>query len=240
MIDFLKISILLCLKRISKFDLNPYNRAIADELNGFGFKVRVEKKIKNIESNIESAFIKATTKNQLIIIEAESEIIDRIHHMNTIKIKMEVDINPPGSVNTEVKNILLPIPFSVKTLTQPDLFAGKLHAILCRPWQKRIKGRDWYDLVWYIARNIPVNLLHLRDRLIQSKARAINMDFRLNDLLEMLKDKINQTDFNSAKIDIIPFIKDKNAIDLWSQDFFQQIIHNIKSIEETTNQARKV
>src|SRR5579862_5391578 len=151
------------------FDLAPYNQAIVDELNGFGFQVSVETKIKNIESNIESAFIKATTKKQLIVIEADSEIIQRIHHMNTIKIKMEVDINPPGSMSTEVKNILLPIPFSVKTLTQADLFAGKLHATLCRPWQTRVKGRDWYDLVWYIARSIPVNLHHLRDRLIQSK-----------------------------------------------------------------------
>ncbi len=212
------------------FDLSIYNQAIADELNGFGFKVTVETKNKTVESNIESAFIKATTKKQLIVIEAEPEIIDRIHHMNTIKIKMEVDIDPPGSVNTEVKNVLLPIPFSIKTLTQPDLFAGKLHAVLCRPWQKRVKGRDWYDLVWYIARNVTVNLDHLRDRLIQSKVWEKNRKFILNDLLEMLRNKINQTDFNNAKSDILPFIKDKQAVDLWNRDFFLFIIQDIKTI----------
>jgi predicted nucleotidyltransferase component of viral defense system len=211
------------------FNLSTYNQAIVDELNSFGFRVTVETKNKTIESNIESAFIKATTKKLLIIIGAESGIIDRIHHMNTIKIKMEIDINPPRNVNTEVKNVLLPIPFSIKTVTQPDLFAGKLHALLCRPWQTRVKGRDWYDLVWYIARNIPVNLPHLRDRLIQSKAWAKNRKFSLDDLLELLRNKINQVDFNNAKVDILPFIKDKQAIDLWTRDFFLQIIQNIKS-----------
>lgn len=218
------------------FDLTPYNQAISDELSSFGFQVKVEIKNKNFETNIESAFIKATTKKQLIIIEAASEIIARIHHMNTIKIKMEVDTNPPRNFQTEVKNIFLPIPFSVKTLTQPDLFAGKLHAILCRPWQKRVKGRDWYDLVWYVTRNIPVNLTHLRTRLIQSAAWNKKNKFTRDDLLKLLTDKINQTDFDNAKIDILPFIKDKDAIKLWSKDFFLEIMQSIqvlRAISET-------
>ncbi len=217
------------LKPDNHFDLSTYNQAIADELNSFGFKVTVETKKKTIESNIESAFIKATTKKQLIIIEAESEMINRIHHMDTIKIKMEIDTNPPGSVDTEVRHVLLPIPFSVKTLTQSDLFAGKIHAVLCRPWQTRVKGRDWYDLVWYVSRNIPVNLSHLHDRLIQSKAWEKNKKFTPNDLVELLKNKINQTDFNNAKADILPFIKDKRAIELWSRDFFLHIIEKINA-----------
>lgn len=216
------------LKADKHFDLSTYNQAIADELGSFGFQVTVETKIKNIETNIESAFIKATTKKQLIIIEATSDIIDRIHRMNTIKIKMEVDTNPPGICDTEIKNVLLPIPFSVKTLTLSDLFASKLHAILCRPWQKRVKGRDWYDLVWYVARNIPVNLNHLRDRLVQSNAWAKKNILTQSDLVKLLSDKINQTDFENAKIDILPFIKDKNATALWSNVFFMEIICNIK------------
>lgn len=216
------------LKADDNFNLAPYNQAVVDELNGFGFTVAVDTKVKHVESAIESAFIKANTKQQFIVIEVESQIVGRLHSMNTIKIKMEVDTNPPGTANTEVKNILLPIPFSVKTLTQPDLFAGKLHATLCRPWQKRVKGRDWYDLVWYVARNTPVNLDHLRDRLIQSGAWEKNNPFKLSDLIRMLTDKINQTDFNNAKIDVLHFIKDENSVDLWSQDFFMQLIQHIR------------
>jgi predicted nucleotidyltransferase component of viral defense system len=217
------------LKPNKKFDLSSYNQAISDELSSFGFQVTVEVKNKNIETNIESAFIKAETKKQLIIIEAATPIIARMHHMNTIKIKMEVDTNPPGHCNTEVKNILLPIPFSVKTLTLPDLFAGKIHAILCRPWQTRVKGRDWYDLVWYLARNIPVNLNHLRDRMIQSNAWEKKDTFTLDDLSILLINKINQTDFKNAQSDIRPFIKDIKAIQLWSCDFFLEIIKSLHS-----------
>jgi predicted nucleotidyltransferase component of viral defense system len=220
------------LKSDAKFNLSSYNQAIKDELSGFGFKVNVEVKSKKIESNIESAFIKATTKKQLIIIEADSEIINRIHHMNNIKIKMEVDTNPPGNCETEVKNILLPIPFSVKTLTQSDLFAGKIHALLCRPWQKRVKGRDWYDLVWYVARDTPVNLSHLRDRLVQSSAWVKNKPLSCRELISLLINKINETDFENAKQDTLPFIKDKQDISLWSKRFFLEIVNKLNDRRE--------
>lgn len=201
------------------FDLTSYNHAIIDELNSFGFDVRVE-------TNIESAFIKAATQKQLIVIEAKSTIIGRIHHMHTLKIKMEVDTDPPSGFNTDVKNLLLPIPFSVKTMAKPDLFAGKVHAILCRPWQTRVKGRDWYDLIWYIARNTPINLEHLRRRLIKSNAWT-KKSLTLSELLTLLTAKIDQTDFKNAKSDILPFIKDHQAIELWSKDFFKDIIERI-------------
>ena len=181
------------------------------------------------ETNIESAFIKATSKKQLIIIEAAPTIVNRIHHMNTIKIKMEVDTNPPGKFNTDVKNLLMPIPFSVKTLTPADLFAGKIHAILCRPWQKRVKGRDWYDFVWYVSRNIPVNLIHLQERLVQSSAWPKKKTLRKKDLSDLLTKKIAETDFQKAKKDILPFIKDKDAVALWSSHFFQEVTERITS-----------
>lgn len=216
------------LKKDKNFNLASYNRAITEELEGLGFQVNVEVKNKNIESNIASAFIKATTKKQLIIVGATSDMVNRLHHMHTIKIKMEVDTDPPGNFHTEVKNLFLPIPFAVKTLTKPDLFAGKVHAILCRPWQTRIKGRDWYDLIWYTARNIPINLNHLRSRLIQSGAWNKNQKLAKEDLLALLTEKIHATNFKTAKTDILPFISDKNSIALWSRDFFLQVIKNIK------------
>lgn len=215
------------LKQEKNFDLTPYNQAISEELSSLGFEVKVEVKNKNIETNIESAFIKASTKKQLIIINAAPNIVNRVHHMHTLKIKMEVDTNPPGKFQTEVKNLFLPIPFSVKTLTKPDLFAGKVHAILCRPWQTRVKGRDWYDLVWYVARSVPVNLEHLRERLIQSGAWSRKQPLSRDNLLELLTSKIDQTDFENAKIDILPFILDKKGVALWSKGFFIDLIQKL-------------
>lgn len=215
------------LQKDKNFNLDTYNLAIKEELNSFGFQVKVATKNKNIETNIESAFIKAETKKQLLIIDAPTDILGHIHPMHTIKIKMEVDTNPPGKFQTETKYILNPIPFSVKTLTQPNLLAGKIHAILCRPWQKRVKGRDWYDFVWYIAREIPVNLFHLQARLAQSNAWPKNESLLENDLINLLTKKINGTDFENAKKDVIPFLKNKNSTDLWSKKFFLEVLEKL-------------
>jgi len=210
------------------FNLKKYNEAIAAELNAFGFNVEVTKKVKNIDSDIESAFIKANTIEQLLAIEVPENITGYIHGMSMIKIKMEVDTNPPGDFSTEAKNLLLPVPFSVLTLVPSDLFAGKLHALLCRAWKNRIKGRDWYDYVWYISRNVPVHLKHLETRLRQSshweKQESLSADL----LKQMLLDKIDRIDFDAAKKDVASFIKDKSALYLWSADFFRDLTAKLK------------
>lgn len=218
------------LKRNKHFNLDPYNQAIIKELAAFGFAATVQTKAKQLESNIESAFIKAESKKQLLAIAAPNDIIKSIHHMQTIKIKMEVDINPPGCFNTETKFLLQPIPFSVKSFTAPDLFAGKIHALLCRPWVTRIKGRDWYDFVWYISRDIPVNLLHLKKRLIQSKAWDKQDQLNKKALLNLLTQKIRKTDFNQAKNDILPFIHDNASVEVWSKDFFGALLEKISTV----------
>ncbi|AMR30011.1 hypothetical protein A0256_00565 [Mucilaginibacter sp. PAMC 26640] len=41
-----------------------------------------------------------------------------------------------------------------------NLFAGKMHALLFRKWGTNVKGRDWYDMEWYIRKGIPLNLAH--------------------------------------------------------------------------------
>jgi len=218
------------LKPNKNFVLNPYNKSIEQELSAFGFMVAVQNKVKSFQSNIESAFIKAGTKQQLITITAPSKIINTIHHMHTIKIKMEVDINPPELFSTETKYILQPIPFSIKSFIEPDLFAGKVHALLCRPWQSRVKGRDWYDFVWYVARKTPINLVHLRERLIQSKAWQQQVNFDKHALIELLTQKIMHTDFANAKKDVIPFVKDTASVSVWSQDFFLTILQRLQVI----------
>lgn len=218
------------LRSNKRFSLTPYNHAIENELQSFGLEAEIITKIKNIETNIESAFIKAGTKKQLIVIEAPPEIYKRIYRMRVIKIKVEVDSNPPGKFTTEAKTLLQPIPFTVKTLVKSDLFAGKIHAILCRPWQQRVKGRDWYDFVWYIAQGIPVNLIHLQERLIQSQVWKRNHILERDDLIELLKNKINSTDFAEAKKDVLPFLRDLQSIDLWSTEFFQNLLGRLQFV----------
>jgi predicted nucleotidyltransferase component of viral defense system len=217
------------LKSDNDFDLSTYNQFIEKELSSFGFEVTVERKIKNIQSTIESAFIKANSRIQLLTIETPSDIIGTLHPTHLIKIKMEVDVNPPGKFTTEAKTLLQPIPFSVNTLTLPDLFAGKIHALLCRPWQKRVKGRDWYDFVWYVSKGSHVNLSHLQARLAQSGAWDDKNKLSLEQLKTLLLNKIHSTDFSNAKDDASQFIKDPQALDLWSTAFFVQLLDKLKT-----------
>ena len=195
------------LKKSPDFNLTPYNKAVTKELAAFGFAASVETKNKQLLSNIESAFIKAESKKQLLVIEAPQDMVKSVHRMQTIKIKMEVDINPPGLFSTETKFLLHPIPFSLRSFIKPDLFAGKIHALLCRPWVTRVKGRDWYDFLWHLSQNIPVNLLHLKERMIQSQVWDRRKILSKNSLIELLLQKIKETDFNTAKNDISPFVK---------------------------------
>ena len=133
---------------MSKFDLSIYSNALQKELSAFGFNVRLEPIRKTAVSPVQSAFLKADTLNQLLVIQTPEEIVKRIHRGQVLKIKLEVDTNPPPGFATHTRYVLQPIPFAVRAYVLSDLFAGKMHAIFCRRWKQRVKGRDWYDLVW--------------------------------------------------------------------------------------------
>jgi predicted nucleotidyltransferase component of viral defense system len=217
----------------ASFKLHPYIEAIEAELSGMGFAATVRIKDKTMESNIQSAFIKAETLTHLLLIDVQPSLRINIPQGQTLKIKLEIDINPPGGFLTEAKILLNPIPFSVLTYQAPDLFAGKMHAILCRSWASRVKGRDWYDLVWYISQNIPLRLSHLRERLLQTQSIKPDQILDKETLLTLLEEKIMNLDIEAAKSDILPFIRDPASIALWSPDFFKQLIKKITVIQPT-------
>lgn len=102
----------------------------------------------------------------------------------------------------------------------PSLFAGKLHAVLCRNWKSRIKGRDLYDLVWYIGQNTPCNLAHLKARMVQTGHWNVAQPLALPALLGLLEARFTQIDFEEARREVRPFLKDPEEIAIWSRDFF--------------------
>ncbi len=150
------------------FDLKLYLEALQKEIDAFGFDMRVESPSKPSQSRIRSAFLKANTINQLLVIQTPEEMVRRLHRERVLKIKLEVDTDPPEGFETETRYLLHPIPFAVRTYALSDLSAGKMHAILCRRWKNRFKGRDWYDLVWYAANHPQLHLSHLEQRMRQS------------------------------------------------------------------------
>ena len=218
----------------SEFNLKPYEEAIISTLKAFGFDVTIEIKEKNNISAIASAFVKGNTIEHLININAPKDITSKIHRDQAVKIKLEVDTNPPLEFETANVIRLTPRPFSINAFTLPSRYAGKMHAILCRAWSTRPKGRDWYDLVWYIANDIELDSIHLKSRLSQSckyleeNNIQIPSELTKQTIKELLLQRIETLDIVKAKNDIQPFIKDIREIELWSKEFFVSVIENIK------------
>lgn len=211
------------------FDLALYFPTLQTIVESFGLKVDIESKVKSIESNTKSAFLKGDTIEQFLLFYPDSRI-QGIDKNERIKIKFEIDINPPKFASYEIKYVLLPAPYEIRLYDQESLFAGKLHAILCRTWKNRVKGRDLYDYVFYLTRSIPFNLPHLRERLLQTSFITEEESCTLEDIKRMLVDKFKEIDFKDAKKDIEPFIKDTNQLSVWNKDFFIQITQQLLSI----------
>ena len=180
------------LKPNTGFSLNTYSESLKREVESFGFEVEIDSETRT--SQIESAFVKANTHRELLVIGAGEDIVRGIHPRQTLKIKLEVDIDPPGDFVTETRYVLQPIPFSVRTFSLPDLFAGKLHAVLCRRWKSRVKGRDWYDLVWYTAHHPEARLSHLESRMRQTGDYGEDGPLAENTLLNLLHNRIDSLD----------------------------------------------
>lgn len=209
-------------------DLAPYFNAIRIELASFGFAAEASERTKANPSPIAAGLVKLGLRESFLEIEVPTNIVDRIPVNPLIKIRVEIDIDPPGHFQTEAQTLLAPIPFYVRTFTLPCLFAGKLHAILCRSWKNRVKGRDWYDLVWYVGRGVPVSLRHLAERLVHSDDLDDAESFDRDELQRRLQAAVESLDVESARQDVRPFLTDPAATDLWSRDFFAGVASKIE------------
>lgn len=209
------------------FDLSRWFAAIENEAAAYGLNLSVEMKKKAKDTAIKSTFLKGKTMEHLLLFYDDKGINGGISGNEAIKIKFEIDTRPPAGASFEKKYRLLPTPYEVNMYDEPSLFAGKLHAVICRNWKNRVKGRDLYDYVFYMSKSAHVNLPHLRARLIDSGFITENDACELEDVKKMLMNKFNTIDYKQAREDVIPFIKDSSKIDLWSADFFKQITENL-------------
>jgi len=217
------------LEKVSSFDIEHYFPFVIDEFEALGIKITLSKKSKSNKTTIESAFLKNDTSIHTLDIEIDnlSNILNGVHSGKKLKIKFEVDTNPPLKFQTSSHTLLLPTTFNVIAMTQPNLYAGKLHALLFRNWKTRVKGRDWYDFEWYVKRGIKVNLEHLKERMVESG------DFNHDDALtpemlrELLTQKIESLDTEKAKQEVQVFIKDRGRLDFWSKNYFKTLSERI-------------
>lgn len=208
------------------FTLEPYFPAILSEFESLGIHVSIKEKEKKIESAVDSAFLKAETIWKEIVLE---DLIKQtgVKSNKTIKIKLEVDRIPPLHFTTEEKLLIRPFSFYVKCFSRPALFAGKMHALLYRKWGKRVKGRDWYDLEWYIKRGISLDVQHFLSRARDSgdwKEDSISSI----QIKQLLREKIAVVSFDNIKKDVVRFIKDDQVLNIWNPNYFNDLIDKLK------------
>lgn len=212
------------------FELSKYFDNIQAELERFGFYSSIQEKRTGIDVEVESAFVKQDTHTGLIEIGFGNE---KTQKGQLVKVKLEVDkTNPPGFLKTK-KLIKLPVPFLVSTLSEESLFSGKIHALLARSYSNRVKGRDYYDFIFYISRSTKVNILYLENKLRDSGHYKSDRPLDLNALVVMLKTKFETVNFEQAANDVRPFISSQKQADLseWSSELFCALADELQAIK---------
>src|SRR5690554_5366042 len=210
----------------NKFSLEPYFQSIQNEFNSMGMQVSLRTKSKIHKTPIESAFLKSETLWKELVLEDVVEQLG-IRSNKNIRIKIEVDRNPPLNFKTEEKLLLRPFSFYVKCFDLPSLFAGKMHALLFRKWKNRVKGRDWFDMEWYIRKGVSLNLEHFLQR-AQDTGDWEKPSISKADVLGLLREKIETTSIENVKADVRPFIKNSRPLDIWSTAYFLDLADLLK------------
>ena len=212
-----------------EFKLAQCLEAVRKELAAFGFSFRVERRNKRVSTAIESGFIKGGTRINLARIGTPDYLRARLPDLQQVRIRIELDTDPPPRAEYEVLTLLTPIPFQVRLFDLPCLFAGKLHAILCRNWKSRVKGRDFYDFLWYLGRQIPCNLRHLQARMVQTGHWRQDRELAIAQLRLLLRQRFEQVAFDQARSDVRPFIRDDAELELWNTAFFQSLAERVEA-----------
>lgn len=208
------------------FSLDKYLDAIQTEFHALGMRVSIREKKKVKDTHVDAAFLKAETLWRELVF---GEIIPQsgIGQPATVKIKIEVDTVPPVGFETEEKLLLRPFSFYVKCFTRPNLFAGKMHALLFRKWKENVKGRDWYDFEWYVKKSVAMNLEHF----IQRAQKSGNLrDEKLTEqqFRTLLAERINSVDMEKVKADAVRFVPDSTRLEIWSKPYFTDLAEHLK------------
>jgi len=197
------------------FSWQQYLTLIDTTLEQYGYSIELQDK-SNAEETVKKAFIKDDSIGKVLRL----AYANRQGTQRKIRIKLEIDTNPPGGGEFESAFIGFPAPSSITAETLPTLFAGKSHALLCRKYEK---GRDWYDLLWYLGNNTPVNYRRLSAALDQTgpwEGQGLSVDRTW--YIDNMKRRIVEIDWKRAKDDVAPFIspQEQGLLSKWNAEFF--------------------
>lgn len=197
------------------FDWNPYLKTLTDVFKHFGLKLDAQAR-----ERMEKPIREALLKDDSIASQLDLTFADR-GRPKTIKIKLEIDINPPPHSGEDTTFLDFPLDYEVAHQDLASNFALKIHALLCRPY---LKGRDWYDFSWYVAQRVKPNLLHLQAALVQAGPWKDEEDLQVDMawLVEAMHAKIADIDWPAAAQDVSRFLRlaEGKSVQLWSSKFF--------------------
>lgn len=212
------------------FDLAKYASALQTEFASWGLHATFTRKVKLSATNIQSGFLKSNTQAQLLSIGLDKALARHFHPKSEIKIKVEVDVCPPAGIATQMRYIYQPIPFAVRACSLPSLLAGKLHAVLFRNWHTRVKGRDWYDLLWYAGMHPEYDLRHLEARARQSGDYLASFPMTAEAVRQLLIQRLDALNLEAVKADVRPFLRNPEEVSAWSKELFLDAIHRLKAL----------
>lgn len=216
------------LKSDQTFKLDDYFDTLKNEFLSFGIDINIEAKVKKTSTPVQSAFLKGNTLMLFMSFFPKSDDAKKIVSSQRIKIKLEIDTDNPAGGKTENKYRMLPSPYEVQVFDEPTLFAGKIHAILCREYKHNVKGRDYYDYLFYAGRNTAINIKYLENKLKNTGKISNDVILNLDMVKRMLEDKFKAVDYEMAKADVAPFIDDKNSLMFWKPELFISTVNKLK------------
>lgn len=201
-------------RKDEKFNIEDYFDPIVKVFESIGRKVVITKKDKRTFGRVESAFLKDNTQLYDVAFQTEK----------SIKIKIEVDTNPPLMFDTEQKLLMKPYSFMTRCFTLPDLYAGKMHALVFRNWKTRLKGRDWYDFEWYVRNDVPLDFLHLQERIKEFSGEEMSRE----KFMQLLNERLATADMKSVLEDVTRFVRNPNELKIWSNEYFLELAKKIR------------
>ena len=201
-------------RKDDKFNIEDYFEPIVKVFESIGRKVVITKKDKRTFGRVESEFLKDNTQLYDVAFQTEK----------SIKIKIEVDTNPPLMFDTEQKLLMKPYSFMTRCFTLPDLYAGKMHALVFRNWKTRLKGRDWYDFEWYVRNDVPLDFLHLQERIKEFRGEEMSRE----KFMQLLNERLATADMKSVLEDVTRFVRNPNELKIWSNDYFLELAKKIR------------
>ncbi len=205
------------------FQLEPYLKPLAVELNAYGYCIEITDRSKT-EQAVKKCFLKDNSLGKILSL----QYLKAPANKRKIKIKFEVDTNPPMGSVFENKFMDFPFAFAVTAQDAPSLFAGKSHALLCRKYEK---GRDWYDFIWYVSRKVSINFVFLSNALNQVgqwAGKSIQADKAWYH--KEMKKKIISVDWEKIKEELSRFLKPEalDTLKVWNEEFF---LDRLKKVE---------